>query len=308
MLFRSNSGRASSKRNVEETAFRTNIEAAEEIARQLRLRDLGGLIVIDFIDMRDRKHEAEVEKTFKKALSLDRARIQLSRISRFGILELSRQKKQSTIQEISYTNCPFCKGSGVRPSLEYTAISAFRKIESQAVKGVASSLKVTLPYEVADYLLNQKRSEISKLETLYNMSLHISGSSDMAWDGMDIKETARDVTPETPAEEKYQEKTTDKPEEGDIEAVTDTLPQVVGADEQAQKDVALPEKTIESPRKRSHRRPRYRRKKSGQKAIESKTEMPPQETDETVAQKEEKERGILPLVVPEGVKEGELPV
>ena len=303
-----NSGRASSKRNVEETAFRTNLEAAEEIARQLRLRDLGGLIVIDFIDMRDRKHEAEVEKTFKKALSLDRARIQLSRISRFGILELSRQKKQSTIQEISYTTCPFCKGSGVRPSLEYTAISAFRKIESQAVKGVASSLKVTLPYEVAYYLLNQKRSEISKLETLYNMSLHISGSPDMAWDGMDIKETTRDVTQETPAEDKYQEKTTDKPEEGAMEAVTDALTQVVGADEQAQKNVVLLETTVKLPQKRSHRRPRYRRKKSGQKAIESKTEMPPKETDKTIAQKEEKERGILPLVVPEGVREGELPV
>ena len=303
-----NSGRASGKRNVEETAFRTNLEAAEEIARQLRLRDLGGLIVIDFIDMRDRKHEAEVEKTFKKALSLDRARIQLSRISRFGILELSRQKKQSTIQEISYTTCPFCKGSGVRPSLEYTAISAFRKIESQAVKGVASSLKVTLPYEVAYYLLNQKRSEISKLETLYNMSLHISGSPDMAWDGMDIKETARDVTQETPAEEKYQEKTTDRPEEGAMETVTDTLPQVVGADEQAQKNVVLLETTIESPRKRSHWRPRYRRKKSGQKAIESKTEMSSQETDETIAQKEEEEIGNLPLVVHDEVKEGKLPV
>jgi len=110
-----NSGRASNKRNVEETAFRTNAEAAEEIARQLRLRDLGGLIVIDFIDMIDRKHEAEVEKIFKKALSVDRARIQLSRISKFGMLELSRQKKQSTIQEISYTQCPFCRGRGVRP-------------------------------------------------------------------------------------------------------------------------------------------------------------------------------------------------
>ncbi|MDI6776547.1 MAG: Rne/Rng family ribonuclease [Syntrophales bacterium] len=303
-----NSGRASSKRNVEETAFRTNLKAAEEIARQLRLRDLGGLIVIDFIDMRDRKHEAEVEKTFKKALSLDRARIQLSRISRFGILELSRQKKQSTIQEISYTTCPFCKGRGVRPSLEYTALSAFRKIESEAVKGVASSLKVTLSYEVADYLLNQKRSEISKLETLYNMSLYISGSPDMAWDGMDIKETSRDVTQETPEEEKYQLlKITDKLEEGAIEVVTETLTHVVEADEQAQKDVALPEKAIESPRKRSHWRPRYRRKKSGQKAIESKTEMPPEETDRTIAQ-EEKESGILPLVAPEGTREGELPV
>src|SRR4030066_937698 len=165
-----NSGRASSKRNIEETAFKTNIEACEEIARQLRLRDLGGLIVIDFIDMGDKKHVAEVEKSFKKALSIDRARIQLARISKFGMLELSRQKKQSTIQEISYTTCPYCRGRGVRPSLEYTALNAYRKIESQAVKGLSSQIRLNLPYEVADYLLNQKRAEISRLESAYDMS------------------------------------------------------------------------------------------------------------------------------------------
>jgi len=264
-----NSGKASNKRNIEETAFGTNLEAAEEIARQLRLRDLGGLIVIDFIDMKDRKHEAEVERTFKRALSLDRARIQLSHISRFGILELSRQKKQSTIQEVSYTTCPFCKGSGIRPSLEYTALSAFRKIESEGVKGLASSLKVTLPYEVADYLLNQKRSEISKLEALYEMSLYISGSPDMAWDEMDIQVTGRDVAPET----------LDKPEDGTMEPVTDTSDQpVVEADEQSQKNGELMETIVKPTQKRSRWRPRYRKKKP---------KMPPEETDETIAQKVE---------------------
>jgi len=177
-----NSGRASNKRNVEETAFRTNLEAAEEIARQLRLRDVGGLIVIDFIDMIDRQHIAEVEKVFKKATSLDRARIQFSRISKFGIMELSRQKKQSTIQEISYTPCPYCHGTGFRPSLEYIALSAFRRIESQAVKGDLSQLRVTVPYPVADYLLNQKRAELSRLESLYDLTIHITGSPDVQWD------------------------------------------------------------------------------------------------------------------------------
>lgn len=186
-----NSGRASNKRNVEETAFRTNIEAAEEIARQLRLRDLGGLIVIDYIDMMDRKNNAEVERTFKKALSLDRARIQLAKISKFGIMELSRQKKHSTIQEISYIICPYCHGSGIRPSLEYAALSAFRKVESQAVKGASASLTVSLPHEVAHYLLNQKRSEICKLETDYEMDIHIVTVTDMAWDAVTIEATAR---------------------------------------------------------------------------------------------------------------------
>ncbi|MBN2437284.1 MAG: Rne/Rng family ribonuclease, partial [Deltaproteobacteria bacterium] len=190
-----NSGRGSHKRNVEETAYQTNTEAAEEIARQLRLRDLGGLIVIDFIDMMDSKHNADVEKVFKKALSLDRARIQLSHISKFGIMELSRQKKQSTIQEISYTSCPFCRGRGVRPSLEYTALNAYRKIETQVVKGLSSQISISVPYEVADYLQNQKRAVIGRLENDYDTSIHISGSSNMAWDEWKIETTKR----ETPA-------------------------------------------------------------------------------------------------------------
>ncbi len=187
-----NSGRGSHKRNVEETAYQTNMEAAEEIARQLRLRDLGGLIVIDFIDMMDSKHNAEVEKAFKKAISLDRARIQLSHISKFGIMELSRQKKQSTIQEISYTPCPFCRGRGVRPSLEYTALNAFRKIATQAVKGAAALITVSVPWEVADYLQNQKRGEISRLENDYDLSIRILGSHNMAWDEWKIDMTKRE--------------------------------------------------------------------------------------------------------------------
>jgi ribonuclease E len=193
-----NSGRGSNKRNIEETAFKTNIEASEEIARQLRLRDLGGLIVIDFIDMMDKKHIAEVEKSFKKALSIDKARIQLSRISKFGMLELSRQKKQSTIQEISYTKCPFCKGSGLRPSLEYAALGAFRKIESEAVKGIYSELRIILPHEIADYILNRKRSELLNLESTFALTLHISGSIEIAWDKMEIQQTIKEKTLDVP--------------------------------------------------------------------------------------------------------------
>ena len=194
-----NSGRGSNKRNIEETAFKTNIEASEEIARQLRLRDLGGLIVIDFIDMIDKKHIAEVEKSFKKALSIDRARIQLSRISKFGMLELSRQKKQSTIQEISYTTCPYCKGSGLRPSLEYAALGAFRKIESEAVKGIYSELRIILPHEIAGYILNHKRSELLNLESTFGLNLHIAGSTEMPWDKLEIQQTIKEQVLEKPA-------------------------------------------------------------------------------------------------------------
>lgn len=177
-----NSGKGSNKRDVEETAYKTNLEAAEQIARQLRLRDLGGLIVIDFIDMKDRKHNSEVEKAFKKALSVDRSRIQLSRISRFGMIELSRQKKQSTIQEISYVPCPHCKGRGLQPSLEFMALNAFRRIKSEVVKGEFGEIRMMLPKEVSEYLLNRKRAEISSLEGSYDASIFIYGNPDMGWD------------------------------------------------------------------------------------------------------------------------------
>ncbi len=232
-----NSGRASSKRNIEETAFKTNIEACEEIARQLRLRDLGGLIVIDFIDMADKKHIAEVEKSFKKALSIDRARIQLARISKFGMLELSRQKKQSTIQEISYTTCPYCKGSGLRPSLEYAALGAFRKIESEAVKGIYSALKIILPHEIAGYILNHKRSKLLNLESTFGLALHISGSTEMPWDKLEIQQTIKEQ-----AQEKHDEQEEDVPLKIN------------------EKEVAADEKK-EPVKKKSRRRPRHKKRK-----------------------------------------------
>jgi ribonuclease E len=180
---------------VEETAYRANLEAAEEIARQLRLRDLGGLIVIDFIDMKDRKHIAEIEKTFKKALSLDRARTQISRISKFGMMELSRQRKKSNIQEISHVTCPHCKGAGMRPSLEYAALSTFRKIRLNVLKGTYSSVRITLPHEIANYLLNQKRSDIVELENLHSVSILISGNPDMLWEEAKFEFVEREQIP-----------------------------------------------------------------------------------------------------------------
>jgi ribonuclease E len=233
-----NSGRGSDRRDVEETAFRTNIEAAEEIARQLRLRDLGGLIVIDFIDMKDRKHITDVEKNFKKALSLDRSRIQLSRISKFGILELSRQKKKSTIQEISHTICPYCKGSGLRPVLEYVALSTYRKIKAKLADGKYASADIVLPYQVSDYLLNRKRTELSKLESIYDASIHISGSPDMQWDEAKFEFVEKEMLPETPAE----------------------TPSGVAKQPEAAAEAAPEAAKTEAP---SRRRPRHRRRRPG---------------------------------------------
>lgn len=245
-----NSGRGSNKRDIEETAFRTNLEAVDAIARQLRLRDLGGLIVIDFIDMRERKHAAEVEKAFKKALSLDRARIQLSRISRFGILELSRQKKQSTIQEISYVTCPHCKGSGMRPSLEYIALGVFRKIKSEVVKGDCSMLKVTLPWEVSHYLLNQKRLEITRLESTHDTSIHISGSPALEWGESKFEKVKRVEIG------KPQEMETARAGASDGEEAAQPEPQ-----EEAKGTAS--EAGEPAKKKSSRRRPRRRRRKSG---------------------------------------------
>jgi len=245
-----NSGRGSHKKNIEETAFQAIIEACEEIARQLRLRDLGGLIVIDFIDMMDKKHIADVEKSFKKALSLDRARIQLSRISKFGMLELSRQKKQSTIQEISYTRCPYCKGSGLRPSLEYAALGAFRKIESEAVKGIYSELRIILPHEIADYILNHKRSELLNLESTFGLTLHISGSTESAWDKVDIQQTIKENTFDVP---EPHEETLLKTEETS-ELATDEKASANGEG---------------APKKKSRRRPRYKKRKPAEIVTET---------------------------------------
>jgi ribonuclease E len=300
-----NSGRGSHKRNVEETAFQTNMEAAEEIARQLRLRDLGGLLVIDFIDMMDNKHNAEVEKTFKKAISLDRARIQLSHISKFGILELSRQKKQSTIQEISYTPCPFCRGRGVRPSLEYTALTAYRKIETQAVKGLSSTISLSVPYEVADYLQNQKRAEFHHLEVDYDMSILISGSPDMAWDEWKIETTKRE-TPLVPEHNNHGRKAAeaieepDEPEEpecGDVE-----IPEEAEVAKQGEpgKEVAKAKPKRGPRRKSPQRKPLPKGEKAG--AEEPKKEIPPKEEprrEEPVKEEPERE---------EPAKNGESPV
>ena len=265
-----NSGRGSHKRNVEETAYQTNTEAAEEIARQLRLRDLGGLIVIDFIDMMDNKHNAEVEKVFKKAIALDRARIQLSHISKFGILELSRQKKQSTIQEISYTPCPFCRGRGVRPSLEYTALNAYRKIETQAVKGSSSLISISVPHEVADYLQNQKRAEINRLENDYDMSIHISGSPGMAWDEWKIETTKRE-TPLAPGQTNHVRKALDEPEKPEADEAEEEELLPPEAEEEPEKAEAKPKGKKRTASKRGPRR------KAAPKKVLPKEEKPKEE-------------------------------
>ncbi|MDP6954073.1 MAG: ribonuclease E/G, partial [Alphaproteobacteria bacterium] len=168
-----NSGRATRERNIEETATVTNIEAAAEIARQLRLRDLAGLIVIDFIDMDENRNIRSVEKRLKGAVQSDRARIRMGRISSFGLLELSRQRLRPSLQEVSSTVCAHCGGSGHVRSVESAALHALRVIEEEGVRGRSDAISATMPSAVALYLVNNKRSTLAQIEERYGMTVTI---------------------------------------------------------------------------------------------------------------------------------------
>ena len=168
-----NSGGSVRGPNPEETAFRTNIEAAGEAARQLRLRDIGGLIVVDFIDMREIRHIQEVERTLRDALKPDKARHEVGRISRLGLLEISRQRLRPAAMTTSYTSCPMCEGHGAVRTVESAALVALRKIHNRVALGDVGTLRADLPNGVALYLLNQKRDELARLEQRYDTRLLI---------------------------------------------------------------------------------------------------------------------------------------
>ena len=187
-----NSGKSTGEKGVEDTAFRTNMEAAEEVARQLRLRDLGGLIVIDFIDMRDRKHINEVEKTLKTALKMDKARVNVGKISAFGMLEMSRQRIKQTINEGIYLECPHCEGRGKLKSVEAMALSFLRKVHAAAAKGTVAEVRGGLPLEVAYYLLNRKKRELAQIENDYEIDITIKGKPSFLMNQMELELTKRD--------------------------------------------------------------------------------------------------------------------
>ncbi len=159
-----NSGRSTKGADIEHTAFNTNLEAADEVARQLRLRDLGGLIVIDFIDMENTRNQREVENRLRDALHYDRARVQTGKISRFGLLELSRQRLRPSLGESNHIPCPRCHGTGHIRGIESTALHILRIIQEEAMKENSAIIQVQLPVEVATFLLNEKRADIHKIE------------------------------------------------------------------------------------------------------------------------------------------------
>jgi len=166
-----NSGRSTKERNIEETALRTNVEAAEEIARQLRLRDLAGLIVIDFIDMEIHRNQGKVERALKEAMRPDRARIQIGRISPFGLLELSRQRLRPSLIETSSEPCPYCEGTGIRRSTDTTAVEVIRAIEEEGMRKANGTITVYAPTSVALFVLNNKRQSLVDVEAKYGLTV-----------------------------------------------------------------------------------------------------------------------------------------
>ncbi|GAB4344365.1 MAG: hypothetical protein Kow0089_20870 [Desulfobulbaceae bacterium] len=174
-----NSGRTSKDSNFEETIFLANMEAAAELARQLRLRDLGGLIVVDFIDMRSKKHIREVEKQVKKSMKRDKAKVDISTISRFGLMQISRQKMGAPIEKGSYVVCEHCQGRGTIKSVETRALYYLRRIQTGISRKKVRRVVCSFPVDVAQYLLNRKRSELSELEQRHEATIEILARPDM---------------------------------------------------------------------------------------------------------------------------------
>ncbi len=174
-----NSGKSTKKKNIEETAFHTNLEACEEVARQLRLRDMGGLIVVDFIDMKERKHKAEITKALKKHLKSDKAKTKVGGITKFGLLEMTRQRIRHAITFGSYEACRHCKGRGQIPSVETQGLALLRQLNLKSLKPEIKEITGVVPKEVATYLLNKKREELIDIESKRKILITIEGDPDM---------------------------------------------------------------------------------------------------------------------------------
>jgi ribonuclease E len=194
-----NSGRATKERHIEETALKTNMEAADEVARQLRLRDLAGLIVIDFIDMEENRNNHAVERRLKEALKHDRARIQVGKISAFGLLELSRQRLRPSLQETTFSPCPHCGGTGLVRSVESAAVHVLRAIEEEGIRRRSSEITMHVPTAIALYILNQKRSALAAIEERYEFSVLLAGDDSLIPPAYRMDKVKAEARPDEPA-------------------------------------------------------------------------------------------------------------
>ncbi len=250
-----NSGRSTRERNIEETAVNTNVEAADEIARQLRLRDLAGLVVIDFIDMQENRNLRQVERRLKDAMKADRARIQIGRISGFGLLELSRQRLRPSLQEASSQTCPHCRGAGFVRSTESMALQVLRALEDEGIRHRLGEVTVSIPSSVALYVLNNKRAMLTDLESRYGFRVTLLGDDSV-------------IPPDMRIERVRAAETAERPPAADAE------------DKPARAEEKTPAE--EGEKKRTRRR-RSRRKPAAEAATESVAETPAQAAEEAEA-------------------------
>jgi ribonuclease E len=248
-----NSGRSTRERNIEDTALRTNMEAAEEVARQVRMRDLAGLIVIDFIDMESRKNNLAVERRMKDALKNDRARIQVGAISHFGLMEMSRQRLRPSLAEASLITCPHCAGMGHVRSPESAALHILRAIEDEGAKFRAAEIMVVLPAEIALYLFNHKRDRLSAIEARYNMRVLFTADASLTGTNFRIEKIKAQTAP-PPAPAAYHA----------APAITDRTPQpdmIEAEDETEDSEDEAPAPAGETAEEGQRRRRRRRRGK-----------------------------------------------
>ena len=261
-----NSGRATKEGSIEDTATKTNLEAAEEVARQLRLRDLAGLIVIDFIDMDERKNNAAVEKRLKDKLKTDRARIQVGRISGFGLLEMSRQRLRPGMIEATTQPCPACHGTGLIRSDDNLALQVLRQIEEEGVRRRSREVLVKCPVGIANYLMNQKREHIAQIEARYGMSVRIEGEPHLVSPDFTLEKfkTATRTVPEPSARVVSVDTSlmdqVDEDAEPEEEVTPEEAPAAVAEPVEAAPEAA-PE-TAEDDKPKKKRRRRRRRSKS----------------------------------------------
>ena len=259
-----NSGRATKEGSIEETALKTNLEAAEEVARQLRLRDLAGLIVIDFIDMDERRNNASVEKRFKDKLKSDRARIQVGRISGFGLMEMSRQRLRPGMIEATTQPCPACHGTGLIRSDDNLALSILRQIEEEGVRRRSREVLVKCPVAIANFLMNQKREHVAQIEARYGLSVRIEGDPMLISPDFSIEKfkTATRSVPEATAPVVSVDSSlmddVDDDSETEAETEADNAPEEQSASENGQ-----PENGEGRPKKRRRRRRRSKSKGNG---------------------------------------------
>lgn len=287
-----NSGKATREQNIEDTAQATNLEAAEEIARQLRLRDLAGLVVIDFIDMEENRNNRAVERRLKECLKSDRARIQVGRISHFGLLEMSRQRIRTGVLESSSVVCPHCHGSGIVRSVESVALHILRSLEDQLLRGSSHNLSLNTPNEVAMYILNQKRHHLMDLERRFGLEITILGDDtvtdlhftlergELATPSERTQPLSATVQPDTifPAEEEEDE--VDVEEEIEEESVED----VVEVEEIVEEQKSEEDEEEDGNDRRRRRRRRRRRTSTDRNDTEQKDE--PEATEEQPAEEE----------------------